>query len=173
MKKILIVDKELHELKENNRVVIKKGKTIIKDFCYFKKSFINELKRKGISYSWFLEEWEVFTDEKIQVLCANDGSPLRPVHIVSSTNPHNGAIALFQSEKIIKLLIQNNTFELSKNFIVDDEDKIEIIKVGLFDKFIDIKNQLPSEYIPMINSILKNKDEYKNAYLSPFWFKIE
>jgi hypothetical protein len=133
VKKILIVNAELDRdiFKNNKRVLFKKDKTIIKDFNYFNdENFFSYLRKFDISYSFMIEEWEVLNDDKIQIIMANDGSPLRPVHIITDTKPKNGSKALFQSELMIILKISGGLFEISKNYIKDNEIVSNVIKVG-------------------------------------------
>ncbi len=176
MKKILIVERELQgKLPENKRIMFKKNKTIIKDNKILDddQKILDIFKENSIGindYSWYLEEWEVFNEIKVQLICGNSGTRLRPVHIISSLSPRNGAKALFQSKKLVVFKMQDGVFELSKN-VVDDggNTEVNVLCVGEYTSILQVKSKLGSDYLPMINSYIKNKGEFLNNYLSPIW----
>ena len=117
-----------------------------------------------------MEEWEILNENKIQLVVANNGDPIRPVHIVSDLNPRNGAKALFQSEKIIIIRISKGMYEISKNSI-DENGEItsNILSMGNYTALSDIN------FGENFNHILKRLNDvyaqYKGGnYLSPIWF---
>ena len=170
MKKILIVDANL-ELPPNKRVIIKKNKTIIKDFnIYDDPSFIQNLEMNNTPYNFYIEDWEVMDDNRIQIICGNDGSPLRPVHIISDVVPKNGVKALFQSERMVIMKIQNEMFEITKNFIEDGKIVNNVIYTGEFEYLTDMYKTVSENFHPMIDALVKNYEKYReNGYLSPIW----
>jgi hypothetical protein len=171
MKKILIVEKEIPEIK-SKKVIIKKNKTIIKDLNIIEdENFLGNLVQEGIPYKFMVEEWEVMNTERIQLVMANDGSQLRPIHICSDLYPKNGIKALFQSEKMLIIRAQNGIYEISKNVIREDNTVFtNVIKIGNFSKFEDIKNQIESNFQPAVESLIKKYDKYlKDGYLSAVW----
>ena len=200
MKKILVVDKRLDWLKDkdphNKRIILKRNITIIKDLRYIDNpSFISEVSEEA-SCKWYIEEWEVMNDDRIQLICANDGSRLRAVHIVSSTTPKDGVKALFQSEKMLILKLSGGLFEFSKNSInADGEIREDVIQVGKYNPdvsteidgnvkgnvttttlFNDIKLKLVSArkgcYV-MIDSLIENHDKFKeDGYLAPIYASV-
>lgn len=176
MKKIMIVEKELTNLNQDNkRIIFKKNKTIIKDKKYLDDiEFIDKLKKERIKFKQFLEEWEVRNEDRIQLLCANDGSPLRAVHIISDLHPNGGVKALFQSEKIIILKISLGNFELSKNYINEaGEICSNVLKTGKFLNLSDIREQISENFHPMLNSLIRNYEKFnEEGYLSPFYAAI-
>ena len=179
MKKILIIDRELRGvLPENNkRIIFKKNKTIIKDNTILKDpELLFNVIANSISgfdkeeLNWYLEDWEVMNDEKTQIVCANNGIKLRPVHIISALDPRNGAKALFQSKKLVILKMQDGVFELSKSTITDNgEIDVNVLSVGEYTNTLDIKQKIGPEYYPMLNSYIKNEKEFRTSYMAPLW----
>jgi len=174
MKKILILDSDNSGLDPTRRVIIKKNKTIIKDRdLYDNKDFLQTMRDKDIPYSFYLEEWEVLDSStgRIQLICANDGSPLRPVHIISETRPNNGVKALFQSEKMIIFKIQNGSFEICKYYIDENGNIISnVLTVGEYNSFNDIKNKVDKNFSSVIESLDRNYNNFiDSGYLSPIW----
>jgi hypothetical protein len=175
MKRILIVNKELddnyiNDIENNRRIIVKKNKTIIKDFNYFKNDFISRLNYENIDYNFFIEEWEVLND-KIQVVVSNDGSPMRPVHIKADLKPKDGAKALFQSEKMIIIKISHGLFEISKN-IIGKNEQIEstIIKIGNYTTINDIMNDKSLDtFKDVFKAIIDKIGNYKEHYYAPIW----
>ena len=171
MKKILIVEEQIPEISENNhRIMVKKSKTIIKDNKYFNEKFTSKL---DAPFKYYLEEWEVLSkqEKRIQLICSNDGGPLRPVHIITELRPKNGVKALFQSEKMLVLKIQNGSFEMTKNSIDErGEIKTNVLKVGDYMSFSDIKTQLDFSFESMVESLERNYEKFiNNGYFSPIW----
>lgn len=169
MKKILIIKKELHEYEGNVKVLIKKNKTICKDY-----TLMNELKEKYINYKpqYFLEEWEIWNDEKLQICFANDGSPLRPIHIICDSSIKRGPKALFQTEKIIVMKISKGVFEITK-YQIDENGIIKrnLIQIGNYNMYIDIEGKINEQFKNVIEVIIdKYNNYYKNGYLSPFYY---
>ena len=169
MKKILIVNKELPELKDNSRVVIKKNKTIIKDRNYFNNEFTMTLDREGIEFSYCFEEWEVWDGNRLQLVSANNGKELKPVHIVNLDRIKNGVRALFQSETMSILEIKGDDFKLTKN-VLDSQGKetITTLASARFSKLDEIRFLIPKNFTDMILTIIDRKNKYiREGYLSP------
>jgi hypothetical protein len=159
MKKIVIIDTELHEIKNEKNIIIKKNKTIIKNLKFMNNLFLN-----NYSYKWLLEEWEYIDNNRIQLIFSNDGSKLKPVHIIANNNV--GPKALFQTEKMLCLRIQNNMFELSK-YSIDEQGIINssVIQMG---NFINI-NEL--EKVSLYKEPIKHLIEKinNNNYSTPIY----
>jgi hypothetical protein len=203
MKKILVINKRLDDFKNsecnNKRIILKKNITIIKDLRFLENNNFIEDITKDVSYKWYIEEWEVMNDNRIQMVCANDGSKLRAVHVVTSLTPRDGVKALFQSEKMLILKMANGVYEFSKNVInTNGEIREDVLNVGTYKqswfnecKDIDgntngkIKISKPFENIKgklrkfndgcgqMIDSLIKNHDLYrKSGYLAPLYATI-
>lgn len=182
MKKILVIQAELKELfnyGSPHKIIFKKNKTIVKDLRILsRKQTYDYLSEKQIPYKFLLEEWEFDNSEETQVLFANDGNPLRPVHIIESgVQKEKGIHALFQSERILILKISHNKhlFEITKNTI-NDKGKIftEVLKIGKFNIFNDIIKQTPDNFHNVIYEVEKycNSDRSKTIiYGNPSWNK--
>lgn len=176
MKKILIVAEEIRELAENNsRIIIKKDKTIIKDRNIFdNKEFLSKYKGK---YKYFLEEWEICTKNKIQIICSNNGTQLRPIHIKTDLFPEKGDKALFQSEKmiIIKLSTETKLYEICK-YSINEQGEIfnNVIHIGRFEELKDCKKDIPDIFRPIIDCIDKNYKKYlTDGYLAPIYANVK
>jgi hypothetical protein len=174
LKKILIVESELNIQPPNKRIILKKNKTIIKDRNYFDDPvFVSTL--SDHDYNFYLEEWEVVSDEKVQVIMSNNGKQLRPVHIIDSTRPSNGVKALFQSEKMVVFKLTDNSWELVKNFVSSTgEIETSVLFMDDFKSFTDIKRQVDPKFLPVIEQVESKSEEYKNSsYMAPLWAQID
>jgi len=201
MKKILVVEQRLDWLKDkdpyNKRIILKRNITIIKDLRYLEnENFIVDT-LSDAQYKWYIEEWEVMNKDRIQLICANDGSKLRAVHIVTSTTPKDGVKALFQSEKMLILKMANGVFEFSKNSInTEGIIREDVIQVGTYNAdlnkkeidgnsvdgsvttqpFEDIKMKLTNSRKGcdnMMDSLIENYEKFKNdGYLAPIYASV-
>jgi hypothetical protein len=168
MKKILIVNSVLNELNHNKNIIIKKNKTIIKDESLMKMW-------DKIESKYLLEEWEYCRKNEIQVICANNGDKLRPVHIITDLCPNNGVKALFQGEKLItiRISLDNKICEICKNIIDENNEMIQnVILITKFNGFDTIIKESPPNFIEIIKYVGKNYEKCtRGEYLSPLWYK--
>jgi hypothetical protein len=166
MKAILIINEELKELENNKYIKHKKNKTIIKDNNYFKEEFFSKY-----DYKFYLEEWEIWNEEKLQVCFSNNGYPLRPVHIIDTENQTNGVKALFQTEKMLILRASNGIFEITKN-VIDEVGDINssVLVMGPYKEIKDIGKKLDSNLKLMFDTVLNNITKYNEVgYLAPIY----
>jgi len=167
IKKILIVDKQLPEYKYDPLFVLKKYKTIVKNSEYFNQEFLDSVET---SFKWLLESWEVLSENKISLLCAQDGSRLKSVHVISHKTPLNGSKVLFQTEKLMIIKIANGIFDISKHSI-DTRGKIstEVIMVDNYKTLEDIKLKAPNDLEEILGALIEKHDEYLKEYSSPIY----
>jgi len=167
MRKILIINKEMPELSKDPFIKIKKNKTIIKNYNLMTSEFCADKQ-----YKFFLEEWEVWNKDRIQICLSNNGDSLKPVHIIDDQK--NGIKCLFQTEKLLILKASNGIYELTKNTI-DQRGFIttSCISVGKYNNFEDIKDKLDKQFHDMLYTVIMRMEKYKEeGYLSPLYYTI-
>jgi hypothetical protein len=165
MKNILIVDYEMNEIRKMEYVRLKKNKTIIKNL-----KLINNLefieKEKG-NYKFFIEEWESFDGNVINIVCGLHGGKLKPIHISSEINNRK---ALFHTEFNVTININ-----IKKNIIKIYENRIEGNKIiGNLLQSLTIDNIFNStitteHYDNIIRDVIKKTSEDNFIYNKPLY----
>ncbi len=180
MKKILIVHDVIESLRDKPYVLIKenglKKLTIIKNINILNDpTFLKEIRELGVQWKWMIEDWEIWNEQYFQIICANNGDRLCPVHVVSDTHPKDGYKALYQVERMITIRFSDTLFEIAKHVIDEQTGDTDSRVIETGERFDDegLCKRYPHLSLA-IKTAFSNIEIYKEqgGYLSSLYSKI-